>query len=71
MLMRADAVYFEEIDWLMRQEKVVRALDIVDQALLVEQLDYTWMEVLAFRSVWQKLSGRRIGRKKKADVLSS
>lgn len=68
MLMRVDAVDFEEIDRLMRQKKVVQALDIVDQALLVEQLGYTWAEVLAFRSVWQKLSGRRIGRKKKAEA---
>jgi len=68
MLLCADAVDFEEIDRLMRQKKVVQALDIVDQALLVEQLGYTWEEVLAFRSVWQKLSGRRIGRKKKAVV---
>ena len=66
MLTRTDAVDFEEIDRLMRQKKVVEALDIVDQALLVEQLGYTWEEVLAFRSVWQKLSARRIGRKKKA-----
>ena len=66
MLLRVDAVDFEEIDWLMRQKKVVDALNIVDQALLVDQLDYTWAEVMAFRSVWQKLSGRRIGRKKKA-----
>lgn len=68
MLLRADAVDFEEIDRLMRQKKVVQALDIVDQALLVEQLGYSWAEVLAFRSVWQKLSGRRIGRKKKAEA---
>ncbi len=64
MLLSEAAVNFEEIDQLMREKKVVQVLDIVDKALLVEQMGYTWDEVLAYRSVWQKLSGRRIGRKK-------
>jgi adenine-specific DNA-methyltransferase len=51
----------------MRQKKIIEALDIVDQALLIEQMGYTRAEVLAFRSIWQKLSARRIGRKKKAE----
>ncbi|GAB2845456.1 DNA methyltransferase family protein [Hymenobacter ruber] len=65
MLLSRDAVDFEEIDCLMRQKKIIEALDIVDQALLIEQMGYTRAEVLAFRSIWQKLSARRIGRKKK------
>jgi len=65
MLLRRDAVDFEEVDRLMREKKIIQVLDIVDQALLIDQMGYTRAEVLDFRSIWQKLSARRIGRKKK------
>lgn len=52
------------IDDLMRQKKINEVLDIVDEALLVGQYGFTIIEVAQFRSIWKKLSGRRIGRKR-------
>lgn len=65
MLKTEGIIDFEEIDLLMRQKKIIQVLDIIDKALLIDQLGYSKIEVQAFRSIWQKLSSRRIGRKKK------
>ena len=57
-----------EIDALMRQKKIHQVLDIVDKALLIDQLGFSADEVVQFRAIWKKLSGRRIGRKSKAVI---
>ncbi|PHK25092.1 DNA methylase [Nostoc linckia z16] len=54
----------QEIDALMRQKKILEVLDIVDKALLIDQLGFSADEVTQFRAIWKKLSGRRIGRKR-------
>lgn len=53
-----------KIDALMRQKKIHEVLDIVDKALLIDQLGFSIDEVAQFRAIWKKLSGRRIGRKR-------
>lgn len=65
MLLREDAVDFNQIDLLMRDKKIEQVLDIVDKALLIEQMGYSEAEVMAYRSVWKKLSSRRINRRSK------
>lgn len=59
-----------EIDALMRQKKIHEVLDIVDKALLIDQLGFSADEVAQFRAIWKKLSGRRIGRKSKAVITA-
>lgn len=54
-----------QVDQLIREKKIIEVLDIVDQAILVEKYKFTWDEVLILRGIWNKLSSRRINRKKK------
>ncbi|SIT94670.1 class I SAM-dependent methyltransferase [Pontibacter indicus] len=65
MLIREDAVDFNHIDQLMREKRIEEVLNIVDRALLIDQLGYSKEEATRFRNVWRKLSNRRINRKKK------
>ena len=65
-LLKTDAVDFAQIDVLMRQKKIIDVLDLVDQALLIDQLGFSAAEVAKFRSIWKKLSSRRTGRKRTA-----
>ncbi len=55
---------FNLIDALIRQRKISKVLDIVDEELLIKQLKFTKEEVLMLRSIWKKLSSRRNNRKK-------
>lgn len=55
---------FNEIDSLIRQRKIIKVLDIVDEELLIKQLKFTKEEVLMLRGIWEKLSSRRNNRKK-------
>jgi len=53
----------KQIDKLIRERKIEKVLDIVDNVLLVEQLGYSVQEVKLFRDIWKKLSSRRCNRK--------
>jgi len=55
---------FNEIDQLIRQRKIEQALDIVDNALLIQKHGFTKEEVNRLRGIWKKLSKRRATRKK-------
>lgn len=57
-------VEFKKIDELIRQRKIDAALDIVDEALLIDQLKLDRQDVHALREIWKKLSRRRYDRKK-------
>ncbi len=60
-----NAIDFKEIDDLMRKKEVRKALNIIDQALLKEQLGMSAKDIKALRAIWDKLSGRRLYRKRK------
>jgi adenine-specific DNA-methyltransferase len=55
---------FVKIDTLIRKRKIEEALDIVDQALLIDHYGFSKNEVDMLREIWRKLSQRRINRKK-------
>jgi len=56
---------FERVDALVREKRIEEAMDIVDQALLVEQLGLSKRKVKMLREIWKKLRDRRITRKLK------
>lgn len=56
---------FNEVDRLLREKKIDEVLDITDRAILIDQYGFNQDEVTLFRSIWRKLSDRRINRKKK------
>ena len=58
-------VDFNEVDRLMRAKKIDEVLDITDRAILIDQYGFSQNEVASLRSIWRKLSNRRINRKKK------
>ena len=60
----SDVLDLDEIDQLMRQKRIHDVLDIVDKALLIDQLGFSILEVDKLRSIWKKLSARRMGRKR-------
>ena len=51
------------IDELLRKGEIEKALDIVDEALLVDLLGFDKKVVLSLREIWKKLSNRRLNRK--------
>ena len=57
-------IEFKKIDALIRQRKIEEVLDIIDQELLIKQLSFSATEVQMLRSIWKKLSNRRLNRKK-------
>ncbi|PPK83917.1 adenine-specific DNA-methyltransferase [Neolewinella xylanilytica] len=59
------ALDYDEIDRLMRQKKIRKVLDLVDAELLVKQYGFSKKDVLRLRAVWDKLSSRRMNRKKR------
>jgi len=54
---------FGHIDHLIRQRRIEEVLDIVDEALLINQLRMSKEEVGMLRAIWRKLSDRRNKRK--------
>jgi adenine-specific DNA-methyltransferase len=54
---------FAEIDCLERSGKIETILELTDNALLRQRLSFDAREVMMFRQIWRKLSGRRLGRK--------
>jgi adenine-specific DNA-methyltransferase len=64
-LLQSSSIDFNAIDKLMRKKEIRKALDIVDQELLIKQLGLSSKDVKKLRAIWDKLSGRRLYRKKK------
>ena len=56
---------YDEIDSLVRLNKINEALDKVDEALLIKQHGFSKEEVLKLRNIWDKMSNRRINRKRR------
>lgn len=55
---------FEEIDRLMRNNKIEKVLDIIDEVVLINHYGFSKNEVNVFRNIWRKLSSRRMKRGK-------
>ncbi|TCD03207.1 N-6 DNA methylase [Pedobacter psychroterrae] len=53
---------FAELDSLVRKKEIRKALDLVDQELLIKKLAYSQSDVNALRKIWEKLSNRRQNR---------
>lgn len=55
---------FDLVDSLIRERRIEEVLDIIDKELLIKQHGFNEQEVKQLRSIWKKLSDRRINRKK-------
>lgn len=64
-ILNNSAIDFKKIDKLMRERRIEEVLDIVDSELLVKQMGFPITDVKRLRSIWKKLSNRRIMRKGK------
>lgn len=60
----ANELDFEHIDKLAKENKINEILDYTDKVLLEKYLKLTHKEVLMLRGIWERLSERRIRRKK-------
>lgn len=54
---------FEYVDGLVRNDKIVQALEYTDKVLLKEKFGFSKNQIMTFRNIWLKLSERRISRK--------
>lgn len=59
-----DALDFRTIDRLIRNKDTAGALDLVDQATLIDGLGLNLRQVTALRGIWVKMRDRRRGRKR-------
>src|SRR5690606_20671470 len=48
-------INFEEIDALMRNRNIEEVLDIIDNELLINQLEFSRADVYTLRGIWKKL----------------
>lgn len=55
-----------QIDELIRENRIEEVLDIVDRAVLIDHYGFTLKETLELRNIWKKMSDRRINRGKSA-----
>jgi len=62
----APCIEFAELDCLERAGRIDDLLDLTDAALLRDGLGFDAEDVRRFRTIWRKLSGRRVGRKVRA-----
>lgn len=60
-----------QIDSLMRDNRIEEVLDIVDKAVLIDHYGFTLQETRKFRQIWLKMSNRRINRGKSAKSKKS
>ncbi|MDQ2837397.1 MAG: class I SAM-dependent methyltransferase [Actinomycetota bacterium] len=60
------AALVQKVDELVRAGRPTDALDLVDQAILVEKLGFSTIEVLALRTAWMQLRDRRTRRSKRS-----
>ena len=56
-------VDFNQIDLLIRNDRIIEVLDIMDRRLLIDLWGFSSDEVEILRGIWQKLSSRRTNRK--------
>ncbi|OWP83930.1 SAM-dependent methyltransferase [Flavobacterium davisii] len=63
ILRKNHMINFEEIDALMRNRNIEEVLDIIDNELLINQLEFNRADVDTLRGIWKKLSNRRNHRK--------
>lgn len=56
-----------EVDALMREGEIVKAIDLVDERVLHSELGFAKAEIALIRSAWQDLSRRRKARHRKKD----
>lgn len=56
-----------KIDVLIRGNDMYGVLNYVDEILLHDELGYSWEDINMLRSIWEKLSKRRINRRKPVD----
>ena len=61
-LLKDQIIDFAKVDSLIRNRKIEQVLDIVDKELLIGQLRISKADVKMLRSIWEKLSRRRIDR---------
>lgn len=59
------------IDELMRRKEIYKILDYTDKILLIDGMGLTKEEVKLLRGIWEKLSERRVSRKKGMGVVKS
>lgn len=59
----ADKLDVEQIDQLIRFNRIEEVLEITDKALLIDGLGLAREEALALRKIWRKLRDRRINRR--------
>ena len=55
-----------QIDELIREDRIEEVLDIVDRAVLINHYGFTLEKTLELRNIWKKMSDRRINRGKSA-----
>jgi len=55
----------QKVDELVRERRYDEALDLVDRAVLIEQVGLSPDDVVAMRSVWVRMRNRRMGRGKR------
>lgn len=64
-ILKNSNINIQEIDKLIRQRKIEKVLDIIDEELLIKQLKFSKSDVAILRNIWVKLSNRRQKRKLK------
>lgn len=60
------SIDFNQMDKLIRKREIEKALDLVDEELLIKHHRFTKNEVLMLRGIWKKLSARRTNRNRKS-----
>ncbi|HEY5463233.1 MAG TPA: N-6 DNA methylase [Hanamia sp.] len=63
-VLKLATINYKLIDSLIREKKIEKVLDIIDEELLVKQLKFKKSEVQMMRGIWEKLSDRRSNRNK-------
>ena len=67
----AETLDFDFIDKCVRGNRINDVLDYTDKILLEQNLGLDTKEILLLRGVWERLSNRRINRKKQRSTLST
>lgn len=63
-VLKSNSVDFSKIDSLLREKEIGKALDIVDQQLLIKEYGLDKETVNRLRMIWEKLRDRRIYRRR-------
>mgnify|MGYP003674430231 FL=1 len=62
-ILKTIPVDFKKIDQLIRNRKIEKVLDIIDEELLIKQHKFSREDVNALRAIWRKMASRRNNRK--------